>query len=171
MTKSLLVVVLPYHMSGTVPSFCDPSTQPGRYHSRSAYVPPGSSALLARRVLELRSDHDTFEALLREETIAEQVARKAKRKIDEVYAYRIRSFDWPAHARIAAEVREEERLRTLPERRRSLLRALLGRALRLRVEAAGREARAFSLDLPDCDEHLHSFYSLLLAMFEKKSHL
>lgn len=152
-----------------VPHFCDPSQQPRPYHSRSAYVPPGSSVLLARRIYELRDDHIAFESLLREEKTAEEIARKAKRKVDQVYAQRIRNYDWPAHARIAAEEREEERLRTLPARRRLLLRALLGHVLRLRVEAAARKATAFSVDTPAPDEYLHSYYWLLLAMFKRRN--
>lgn len=169
MTKTPFIVILSsYHMS-EVPHFCDPSQQPRPYHSRSAYVPPGSSVLLARRVFQLRDDHISFEELLRQENVAEQIARKAKRKVDQVYAQRIKNYDWPAHARIAAAVLEEERLRTLPARRQSLLRALLEHALRLRVEAAAHKARAFSADTPAPDEYLHSYYLLLLAMFKRKN--
>lgn len=122
-----------------VPHFCDPSVQPAPWHSRSAYVPPGAGPLLTERVRRLRIDYDQYEHFIREERKEELAAKKGKRKPQYVFAQRVKEFDWPAHAHVAAELardwthweeaekhrKELERLQSLPCRRRQCLRALL----------------------------------------------
>lgn len=136
-----------------VPQFCDPCNQPAPWHSRSAYVPPGSSALLARRVEELRSDYDIYERYVREEMADEVLAKKKKRAPRQDLARRVKEFDWPAHKRVAeavsqewayyeAQQREAERLRSLPDRRRQLCRSLLLHASRLALVDASAELQS-----------------------------
>lgn len=90
----------------------------------------------------LRSDYNTYEDLLRREAIEEQIARKQKRKCSQLITAAIREFDWPAHVRIGAQVREEilarearDKARDLAARRRSLLRDLLEVAALMRANS------------------------------------